>query len=276
MIKLDKDLHHVALEAVSQVPINHLFALSVIQNKASGTVFVDSLVNPQAFYVKHSYGMSLLFGESDADSFKEALQLYLTDPNNQRDAEEWLQIFPYTWSREIPVLRNDGSLPHNSVEIHERVNFRFDASLYRANRANAIPLQDGVTVVRTDQNIFAEKSGSVIPWYFWNDSEDFTRNGVGYTVIDNGMPASTAFSAFIHEPFLELGIETAEQYRGNGYAYEACSALVEHCLANNYSPVWACRGGNAGSMRLAGKLGFVESIRIPYYRFRPAARCSSG
>ena len=271
MIKLEKDLHPLALRAISGVPINHLFALSVIQNKAAGDVFVDSLVNPKAFYVKHPYGMSLLFGEPGVASFSDALQTYLTDEKHIRKADEWLQVFPLNWSRDIPVLRGASNHPDKSLEMHERVNFTFEASRYRAIRAKTLSLNDGVTVVRTNQSIFSEKGGSVIPWYFWKNSDDFVQNGVGYTVMDHGIPASTAFSAFVHEPFLELGIETAESYRGNGYAYEACSALIEHCLAKDYEPVWACRGGNIGSMKLAEKLGFAESARIPYYRFKPAA-----
>ena len=85
-------------------------------------------------------------------------------------------------------------------------------------------------------------------------------------MMANGVPVSTAFSAFVAPGMLELGIETLEGHRGRGYAEMACRALVEHCVGNKLEPVWSCRRDNAGSVNLAEKLGFEQTVYIPCYR----------
>jgi RimJ/RimL family protein N-acetyltransferase len=156
------------------------------------------------------------------------------------------------------------------MEKHTRVNFQFDPIQFKVKSRNSSALTNGAWIERTTADIFSKSDGSVIPWYFWKDAGDFVQNGVGFTVFVDDLPASTAFSAFIHEPCLELGIETAEAHRGQGYAYVACSALIDYCLSNGLEPVWACRAENAGSMKLARKLGFMESRRLPYFRLKAA------
>jgi RimJ/RimL family protein N-acetyltransferase len=114
--------------------------------------------------------------------------------------------------------------------------------------------------------MFEEMTGTVIPSFFWNNAEDFLKNGVGYSLLYNNQLATTAYSAFIHDDMLEIGIETIPEFRGKGFAQLACSALIDYCIENNYEPVWACRLANIGSYKLALKLGFEVNIELPYYR----------
>jgi RimJ/RimL family protein N-acetyltransferase len=79
-------------------------------------------------------------------------------------------------------------------------------------------------------------------------------------------PVSMAYSAYITHNQLELGIETSENHRGKGLALHTCSALIDYCLKYQYEPVWSCRFENAGSYRLAQKLGFEPVLTLPYYR----------
>jgi L-amino acid N-acyltransferase YncA len=77
---------------------------------------------------------------------------------------------------------------------------------------------------------------------------------------------STAFSSFIHDHQLEIGIETSENSRGKKFAMVVCSSLIDYCLENNYEPIWACRAENIGSYKLAVTLGFEPIVSIPYYK----------
>jgi RimJ/RimL family protein N-acetyltransferase len=106
----------------------------------------------------------------------------------------------------------------------------------------------------------------VVPKYFWKDAEHFYKSGKGFSLIYENRVASTAYSSFIHDNLLELGIETIESYRGKGFAVLTCSSLIDYCLNNNYEPVWACRLENVGSYNLAQKLGFEPTLYIPFYR----------
>ena len=78
--------------------------------------------------------------------------------------------------------------------------------------------------------------------------------------------ASTAYSAFVAPGILEIGIETSPLYRQKGYALKVCQQLIDYCLQNKLTPVWACRLENSASYYLAQKLGFEPSLYLPYYR----------
>ena len=78
-------------------------------------------------------------------------------------------------------------------------------------------------------------------------------------------PVSTAFTSARHDDKLEIGVETLQSYQGKGLAYLACAKLIEYCMDRELEPVWSCRLENTGSVNLAKKLGFIETLRMPYY-----------
>lgn len=171
------------------------------------------------------------------------------------------------------------------VVRYERINFTFRPdryATYRSERGSAADAP-GFRIVATTPSIFTSFSGHVVPSHFWDTAEDFARRGAGFTVLvdpaaargegapgadadGENVPAATAFSSFVIGERLEIGIETREEFRGRGYAEAACRALIDYCLEQGYEPVWSCHAGNAGSRRLAARLGFDETLRIPYYR----------
>ena len=144
------------------------------------------------------------------------------------------------------------------------MNFSFNVQKYAQFEKRTIPEHD--LIVKTDAVLFEQMTGSVIPQKFWDNAKDFETNGSGYTLLHNGEIAATAFSAFVHENLLEIGIETVEKYRGNGYAELVCCKLIDKCLESGLVPVWSCRSENTASVRLAGKLGFETTLSFPFYR----------
>ncbi|MBI3134661.1 MAG: GNAT family N-acetyltransferase [Bacteroidetes bacterium] len=273
MKRLDKDDYYKLAEQLKQVTINHFFARSVIENKASGAVFVDDTANPKTFYITHAYGMTLLAGNSDNEAFNQAFKKHALNLEHTRNTFEWMQAFPENWNAVLANLFKDSLTLSASnttgketgiIELNTRVNFTFDKARYLALRSPKNAPE--ISMVRADRQIFRDMKGSVIPAYFWKNEDDFLEQGVGFSLLYNGNLASTAYSAFIHGNQLEIGIETVEAYRGKGFAEQTCIALIDYCLANNYEPIWACRLENTGSYKLAQKLGFTPSKEIPYYR----------
>ena len=165
------------------------------------------------------------------------------------------------WQNITTILDTD---ENNIIREYTRVNFKFNKEKYLCFKSQNNT--EKFNIVRTDKQIYDNMQGSVIPKYFWKDSEHFGCNGVGFSLIYENNVASTAYSAFIHDNQLELGIETVESYRGNGFAINTCSALIDYCINKNYEPIWACRLDNIGSFNLAQKLGFEPTIYIPFYR----------
>ena len=273
MILLDKSKYCKVLKPIMGVTINNLFARAVVEEKVNGWVYVDNPEDPATFYIIHPYGMSLLFGETDNDEFNSKFLDHALNTYRIRDKYEWLQAFPESWNKKISVLFGDnlikskdntGESTSNRIEENTRVNFKFNKRKYLdfRNKIN----KDNYTILPTDKEMFENMQGSVVPKHFWNNAEDFISKGVGFSLIYKNESASTAYSAFVHDHKLELGIETLEIHRGKGFALFTCSSLIDYCLDNDFEPIWSCRLENTGSFLLAQKLGFEPTIYVPYYR----------
>jgi hypothetical protein len=273
MIELAPDRYKLLVEPLKKVTINNLFARSVVEKHVTGRVFVDNIQNPKIFYVIHPYGISLLFGDFSNPDFNNDFIDYALNKSNFRIRFEWLQTYPRDWDSVICDLLknklikqsdNTKSLEKGIVELNTRVNFKFSKDKYFQTNRNLG--NQNYLIIQTGFDEFAGMIGSVIPQYFWNNANDFIKNGVGFSLIDNGSIASTAYSAFVHDDKLEIGIETVEQYRGKGYAEKTCARLIDYCIKRNLEPIWSCKLENQPSFKLAQKLGFEPTIMIPFYR----------
>ena len=268
MIELPENEYDKVKDPLARVQMNTLFVRTVVERAVSGKVYVDDSRNPQAFYVAHPYGMSMLFGAAGNGSFNSRLIDYLLNPPIRRVRPEQLLVFPEIWHEvlsSLPGHSRNSDVESGIVTKGVRINFKFNLERYFSLKMH-YPVAP-VSIVRTDRDLFEAINGVVVPKYFWRDADHFSRNGIGFTAIENNEPASTALSSFIRDGQLELGIETAEKYRGRNFALAVCAALVDYCLANGYEPVWACREDNTPSYRLALKLGFEPVLSISYYHF---------
>lgn len=270
---LEKRQYYKVKEALRHVAVNNLFAWSVVENHVTGKVYTDQATRPGSFYVVHPYGMSLLFGDTGNDRFNLRLQDYLFNANQERVREEWLQAYPGSWNKLLSVMlgnrlvtagtsQTDNNL--KKIEVHTRVNFKFNPQKHRGVKRSLIP--GGYKIVRMDHDLFEKMNGSVVPRFFWDSANDFIYHGVGFSIVIGDRPVSSAYSAYIIGKQLELGIETIPEYRGKGLAMHTCSALIDFCLSRDYEPVWSCRLENTGSYLLAQKLGFDPTVTLPYYR----------
>jgi len=272
MIELEKEKYSLVEAPLKEVRINNLFARSVIERKVDGKIFVDDVNNPKTFYVIHPYGMSLLFGENENKEFNKQFLDYCLNRKGIRNSFEWMQAFPNSWDTTLAELFGSKLLnasdseeaPKEYIELNTRVNFRFDHERYLAFKHSNI--NEKHEIKRTDAGIFEAMTGSVVPSRFWNNADDFCKQGVGFSLFHQGKLATTAYSAFIFDNELELGMETIAEFRGKGFAQYACSALVDYCIQNDYEPVWACKLSNIPSYKLAQKIGFVPALTLPYYR----------
>ncbi|OME46539.1 hypothetical protein BSK59_29455 [Paenibacillus odorifer] len=260
MKRLECKDYYKAIEPLENVKINTMFAESVVKQVIAGSVYVDDIVNPRAFYIAHPCGMSLLIGESDNEEFKRDLFDYITNKNMIRHHQELLQADPAGGWPEVIAHWSEQEMLHRNT----RVNFSFNRERYLNQKASY--LNQDLEVVRMNKERFMAATGGVNPKDFWRNEEQFLAEGLGFNILDAGEIASTAFSGFVNEHQLEIGIETSEAHRGKGYAYAVCSALIEYCLEYQLEPVWACRLDNEGSFNLAHRLGFETTYMIPYYR----------
>lgn len=270
MFLLPESDYYKALPLLDTIPINTIFARLILVGRTKGKVYVNDLNDPQTFYVVHPFTMTLLFGRWDDEQFNTKFLAHALNTEEGRSNIEYMQAWPQQWDRVLPELFGDKLIAFEDnttqqikgiIELNTRVNFK----LFPED-TKGWHLPEGVEVVRTDANLYTEMSGSVVASEFYTDADDFVKNGVGFSVLENGKLASAAFAAFIIGKDLEIGIETIPAFRGKGYAKYCCSALIAWCLDNGYEPIWACRKANLTSYYLAQKVGFRVSWEIPYYR----------
>ncbi|MCP4460684.1 MAG: GNAT family N-acetyltransferase [Cytophagales bacterium] len=270
MILLDEKKYHLAEEPLNGVTINNLFARSVVEKNVIGNIFVDNEDNPSTFYVIHPYGMTLLFGDCNNEEFNNAFKNYSLKANQHRNQMHWMQAFPSSWDDVLldlykgNLLESSDSADNIAIELNTRLNFKFNLAKYQEFKQKNT--NNELDIVRTDKTMFENMVGSVVPSYFWDTAEDFFSKGIGFSVLHENKIATTAYSSVLLDKTLELGMETIEEFRGKGFAQHACSALIDYCLENDFEPIWACRLENIGSYKLAVKLGFEPTLKLPYYK----------
>ena len=273
MILLPVHKYSVLEEQIKEVQRNVLFARSVVEKHLSGIIYVDNVNEPRTSLIAHPYGMLLLMGDSNNIEFNDRFKSYAFNTAKIRAKHEWLITSSPEWDNVLTDMfggsliktpENSGKEASGTIELNGRQNFSFNVQKYAQFEKRTIPEHD--LIVKTDAVLFEQMTGSVIPQKFWDNAKDFETNGSGYTLLHNGEIAATAFSAFVHENRLEIGIETVEKYRGNGYAELVCCKLIDECLESGLVPVWSCRSENTASVRLAGKLGFETTLSFPFYR----------
>jgi hypothetical protein len=283
MERLPIESYPLALTFLKQhVTINHIFVEAVLIGKAEGVVHVDNIQSPKTFHVRHHYSMSMIFGEHTNAEFNNAFRRYALNIDNCRKEDEWLQAFPPAWNEvlqnhlfiPLPSTENDSKVHQATedngtpqfapcIQQHGRVNFHFDLSKFESRSKRCYPPE--VTVVPINESLFHSLEGHILPKTFWKTAEGFLANGFGYCTIVNEEVAAHAFAADVFHNEAEIGIETVPTHRGHGYAELVATAMVEHCIKHQLTPVWACRLSNDASYRLAQKVGFVVTKVIPYY-----------
>jgi GNAT superfamily N-acetyltransferase len=265
--------YKLAIPKLKEVSINNLFARSVIERHVDGKVYVDNIASPKSFYVIHPYGMSLLYGNIGDDFLQSELKDYLLGYNGLRKTSEWLQIFPSELENKIDkmlgkklsLLCDDKEQDDSGAAVvkHKRVNFKFNLKKYEQFKYKTD--LNKYSFCDVDTPLYNETNGSVVPNKFWNNASEFALQGIGFSLMMEGQAVAVAFSAFMHDKMLELGMETKPEYRGRGFASIVSAKLIEYCFARGLEPIWSCRQGNKGSYNLAIKLGFEPIAILPYY-----------
>ena len=269
------------LPLVGAARFNVLFARAVLEGCVTGTVYVDDLEQPQVAYVLHPCGMSLVCGSACSEPFNGALTAYMLDHARNRLTPELAQAFPDAWhgvlatrlgawllhagdpTRQGLDLKGVQKLGKERVIEWVRLNFEFDRAAFLSMPEP--PLAAGLRLERAGKEVFSPWQGSVMPRFFWDGPEHFGLNAVAFAVFDGNRPLCVAFSAWIVDGFIEIGIETRPEARKRGLGLAACAALIRYGLSKGLVPTWSAHQENRASQVLALRLGFKETRRLPYY-----------
>ena len=102
------------------------------------------------------------------------------------------------------------------------------------------------------------------PGWNWGITSTLLAEGFAAGGIVDDRLVGIAYTTAVSGRHADVGIATLATWRGPGMA-TACAALVcESVQATGRTPVWSTGENNLASLRVAGKLGFVEVHRRVY------------
>ena len=216
-----------------------VYPLSVVQDFQQGSITeLDKSV-----LVWHFCGFAFLLGEP---SDKDINSIFAMMQQAKADGKR-LVLF----SEKQSVTEAFSKL---GAVIEKRYFYQF-----AQQKANEVVLPDGFAVKPIVSQILPLLGGRIKPSFSWDSDESFLGNGVGFCAMHGQIPAAWAFSAAVSDDEIDIGVETAEQYRGKGLASAVVNKTVQYVLSTGKKPVWACHSENTASQKTAEKTGFVKT-----------------
>lgn len=268
MILLPENKHYSTKPFLENVGCDTVVAHSIIEKKQKGRIFVNDENKPTVVLFWHYCGTALLTGNSKNNIFNEAVKNILLSKFEPNQKPIKINLNSQEWVDKLNSLLGDKIMKYeaseNNVIAWERQRFHFNKDKFHETFAS-ISIPDGFEMKRIDGKMFNSIKGTVIPSVLWNNPQAFIKNGFGYCLVENTQIASTAFTAFIGNGQIDIGIETSPNYRQRGLGVIGAAHMVKFCLDNGYEPVWGCRKDNVGSTLIAKKIGFELADYHPVY-----------
>lgn len=245
-----------------------LVTIAVIEGNCPGTIYVDDAENPETALIVSSEGYYLA-GNDNNNEFNKELKELLGDtiiPKRIKKGEESISLnyYPPTWEEKAEKIL-EGRYP---VRVHG-YTYRFE-KLNISDCKERIP--PGFSLIRIDEH-FLERT-DLKNWdkvitntrSTWRSPEDFLKNGIGFCIIHDKIIVSWCLTDCVSGCRCEVGVETDEEYRRQGFAALTVSATVEHCLKQGFTHIgWHTGVANIGSIRTAEKVGFTRVLEDTYH-----------
>jgi RimJ/RimL family protein N-acetyltransferase len=233
----------------------------VLEGRAPGQVYVDSLVNPRTALVCNGNGFYFAFGEPD-----EGLTGPLIDhiwALNQK--EIYPSLFGSTPAWDNPLQRLCAPLGARQVN---RLAFE------RRSQPALQPIPPGLSL----QPITARLAERIVdgtgtggyglnPWFIRvaGGPQAYAALGLGMVLLAGDQMVSMCGVCGLGGGEAEMEVGTVPAYRGRGLAPIVCAAFMEQCHARDLRPAYTCDSQNHPSIAVAHKLGFVEEEEIHGY-----------
>ena len=102
------------------------------------------------------------------------------------------------------------------------------------------------------------------PGWNWGGTEVMLRESVAAGAVVDGRLVAIAFAAAMSTRHADVGVATLSPWQRQGLATAAAALVCAGIQATGRTPVWSTGEDNQASLRVAGKLGFVEVLRRVY------------
>ena len=135
-------------------------------------------------------------------------------------------------------------------------------------RVNEFTVPEVRPLVLEDEGLLAAYRSNPLEMGFAT-FEDLLTNGAAAGAVVEGSLVALAHTNAMTARYSDIGVATDEPWRGMGFASSAASIVARRIRERGRTPVWSAGEGNAASLRVADKLGFVEVSRRVYLTTRP-------
>lgn len=239
-------------------PLAHFpFCTAVLAGIHPGRVFVDRPDDPRSSCVVRDDGWAFLAGDAGNQAFNQGANRQVREALAGQFGAFFL-CHPQDWDGQLPAI----FAPREPIPCRRR---HYVGRTARFDWRAAVP--DGFAVLRLEPALL-EWPGLRVPeplqetLAFWQANAHPDFQDYGFVVLHQGeVPEVTSWATVdaVVDGLGDAGLFTLEAYRRRGLATVATAAAVEYGLSHGLSAInWTCMAGNAGSVRIAEKLGFAR------------------
>ena len=219
---------------------NRVYPLSIAQRYQSGEIICDDAADPKSVLFWHCCGFAYLSGEMTESFLQTVYKEYIQKERERRfvlitDDSEAIRFFS----------------EKEDVTLDQRIEYRYNGP------GAQVPDACSLAIERISAGNIARITGRIVPSFSWTSPEQFLNNGFGYVAVDGGRVAAVAFSAAVSSDEVDIGVETASEYRRRGLASVLAERMCREIVSMDKRPVWAHAISNVGSMRTAERVGFT-------------------
>ena len=260
MKKAGPEEYHNFICPAAENPCNQIYPLSIAEGFQTGDIITSEDNGTVLFW--HYCGFGYLSGPVSESFLEEIYQELFSGDTDRR----FVLITGEEKVREFYQKKPDLMSVPRKEYIYDLTGT--DLTGIR-NQPSDEQLSDLFTFEPITRDNIHRIHGRIIPAFSWSSSEQFLENGFGFAAVRNGNVCAAAFSAAVSSNEVDIGVETAGEYRQQGLATALTSRMCREILARGKRPVWAHSAANTGSMKTARKCGFAE--KQTNYLIRPGS-----
>ena len=277
MIELNrKQIHELLPKFTGQTALELQFALELqyayneenpFGSMSGVPVYSDNAESPNIVLIG-SIGYMHLFG--NAANFEDESVLLGVVKHLYADSDKkiFFNLYAPNWEQKLSKIYSE-----YKKEIWTRHNYRLDKVLFSQHYDWRSKVPDGFIMRYFDvySDEFLDKHNKKRDFWF-PKSKRF-----GQVLMKDDEIISECYSVYYEKEsynadvarVVEIGIETKDEYRRQGFAYLTAAAFIEHCLLHNLEPNWGHWHFNPESYALALKMGFKEISQRQAILFTP-------
>lgn len=243
-----EDIRHL----LDDLQVDKVYPCSIMEGIQYGEIFADDVSCPSVALFWHYCGFAYIAGKCDENIVAEVIEL-MRNPREGHSGRLALQ----TGSDDLI-----SKLLPEHAGIEKKEQYLFDYT----GRITVIPeLEEGFVVEKINSQNYELMKGHIVPAFSWESREKFLENGYGYCILQDNRFVACAFSAGISKEYVDIGVETAEDFKGKGFGKVVTLHMINEILKRGQKPVWECNTTNEASMRLACAVGFKIKGIHPLY-----------